>query len=105
MQDGAGDGSDGVGRRGGGNEWGLGLRTAPSGHEILILSDSQAAISAVRSAGRAGMARALVVKIRERKSRLRSDAVRFDCVKAHVDSRGNEYVDQEAKEGAAPSRL
>jgi len=57
--------------------------------KILILSDSQAAMSAVRKAGRTGKARAtelkrVVEEIRIRQARLGPDAVRLGWVKAHV---------------------
>jgi len=58
-----------------------GLHPAPEDHKILILSDSQAAISAVRNAGCIGRARTLdlkeaVDKARAREARLGPNAVR-----------------------------
>jgi len=58
------------------------LEDAPSESNVLILSDSQAAITAVKKAGRTGKARTRDLKfvmeeIRERQSRLGPNAVSF----------------------------
>jgi len=65
------------------------LKLAPADRKFLVLSDSQAAIAAVRKAGRTGRARAAELKevvelIRERQARLGPNAVRFAWVKAHI---------------------
>jgi len=83
-------------------------REVPDDREVLILSNSQAAIAAVRKARRAGKARTaelkdVVEEVRERQTRLGPDAVRFSWVKAHVGTRGNEVADRMAKEGTALS--
>jgi len=72
---------------------------------ILVLSDSQAAIAAMRKAGRTGRARTgelkeVVEEVRKRQKNLGPDAIRFAWVKAHVGTRGNEKADQMAKSGA-----
>jgi len=84
-----------------------GLVTAP---ENRSLSDSQAAIAAVRNAGRTGKARAwelveVVEAIRERQARLGPRAVRFAWVKARAGTRVNELADELelAKEGVESS--
>jgi len=58
------------------------LEDAPSESNVLILSDPQAAIAAVKKAGRTGKARTRDLKvvmegIRERQSRLGPNAVSF----------------------------
>jgi len=82
-----------------------GIQMVPEDHKILLLSDSQAAIAAVRKAGRTGRARTgelkeVVEEIRKRQQNLGPDAVRFAWVKAHVGTRGNEKADRMAKAGA-----
>jgi len=79
------------------------LEDAPSESNILILSDSQAAIAAVKKAGRTGRARTRDLKvvmeeIKERQSRLGPNAVSFGWVKAHNELHGNEEADRLAKE-------
>jgi len=79
------------------------LEDAPSETNVLILSDSQAAIAAVKKAGRTGKARTRDLKIvmeeiRERQSRLGPNAVSFGWVKAHNELHGNEEADRLAKE-------
>jgi len=79
------------------------LEDAPSDSNVLILSDSQAAIAAVKKAGRTGRARTRDLKlvmegIRERQSRLGPNAVSFGWVKAHNELHGNEEADRLAKE-------
>ena len=74
------------------------LEDAPSETNILILSASQAAIAAVKKAGRTGKARTWDLKsvmegIRERQSRLGPNAVSFGWVKAHNGLHGNEEAD------------
>jgi len=59
-----------------------GLALAPRDWKILVLSNSQAAIVAVRKAGRTGRARTrplveVVEAIRERQARLGPKAVKF----------------------------
>jgi len=59
----------------------------------------------IRKAGRTGRARGadlrrVAEEIRGRQARLGPDAVRLAWVKAHVGTRGNESVDQLAKEWA-----
>ena len=82
-----------------------GIQMVPEDQKILLLSDSQAAIAAVRKAGRTGRARTgelkeVVEEVRKRQKNLGPDAVRFAWVKAHVGTRGNEKADQMAKSGA-----
>ena len=76
---------------------------APSESNVLILSDSQAAIAAVKKAGRTGRARTRDLKvvmegIRERQSRLGPNVVLFGWVKAHNELHDNEEADRLAKE-------
>jgi len=78
------------------------LEDAPSESNVLILSDSQAAIAAVRKAGRTGKARTadlrrVMMDIKERQTRLGPNAVSFGWVKAHNEGCGNEKADQLAK--------
>jgi len=78
------------------------LEDAPSESNVLILSDSQAAIAAVKKAGRTGRARTadlrrVMMDIKERQTRLGPNAVSFGWVKAHNDVGGNEKADQLAK--------
>jgi len=77
----------------------------PEDRKILILSDSQAAIAAVRKAGRTGRARAgelkeVVEEVTRRQQNLGPNAVRFAWVEAHVGIHDHEMVDQMAKAGA-----
>ena len=79
------------------------LEDAPSESKVLILSDSEAAIAAVRKAGSTGKARTRDLKfvmegIRERQSRLGPNAMSFGWVKAHKDLHSNEEADRLAKE-------
>ena len=79
------------------------LEDAPSESNVLILSDSQAAIAAVRKAGNTGRARTCDLRvvmegIRERQFRLGPNAVSFGWVKAHNELHGNEEADRLAKE-------
>jgi len=58
------------------------LEDAPSETNVLILSDSQAAIAAVKKAGRTGKARTadlrrVMMDIKERQTRLGPNAVSF----------------------------
>jgi len=78
------------------------LEDAPSNANVLILSDSQAAIAAVKKAGRTGKARTndlkLVLRdIKERQARLGPNAVSFRWVKAHNELFGNKEADRLAK--------
>ncbi|KAF8418709.1 hypothetical protein EV426DRAFT_311223 [Tirmania nivea] len=73
--------------------------------KLLILTDSKAAVAALRKAGRRGKARTrdlrkAVASIKERHERLGAGAVRIGWVKAHVGIPGNERADVLAKEGA-----
>ena len=82
-----------------------GIQMVPEDHKILLLSDSQVAIAAIRKAGRTGRARTrklkeVVKEIWKRQKNLGPDAVRFAWVKAHVGIQGNEKADQMAKAGA-----
>ena len=82
------------------------LEDAPCDSNVLILSDSQAAIMAVRKAGRTGKVRTRDLKfvmegIRERQSRLGPNAVSFGWVKAHNELHGNEEADRLAKEATS----
>ena len=79
------------------------LEDAPSETNVLILSDSQAAIAAVKKAGHSGKARTRDLKvvmseIKERQTRLGPNAVSFGWVKAHNEVHGNEEADRLAKE-------
>jgi len=81
-----------------------GIQMVLKDRKILLLSDSQAAIAAVRKAGRTGRAwtrelKEVVEEIRKRQKNLGYDGVRFAWVKAHVGTRGNEKADQMAKVG------
>jgi len=74
MERGDGEVGDGVGRGGSGDEGRL--QMVPEDRKGLILSDSQAAIAAVRKAGRTGRSRAgelkeVVEEVRKRSSDLR----------------------------------
>jgi len=78
------------------------LEDAPSNSNVLILSDSQAAIAAVKKAGRTGKARTnnlklVLMDIKERQARLGPNAVSFGWVKAHNKLFGNEEADPLAK--------
>ena len=75
---------------------------APSESDVLILSNSQAAIAAVKEAGHTGKARTCDLKIvmegiRERQSRLDPNAISLEWVKAHNELLGNEEADRLAK--------
>jgi len=79
------------------------LEDALSEANVLILSDAQAAIAAVKKAGYTGRARTRDLKIvmegiRERQVRLGPNAVSFGWVKAHNELYGNEEADRLAKE-------
>ena len=79
------------------------LEDAPSETNVLILLDSQAAIAAVKKAGRTGKARtrdlkAVISDIKERELRPGINAVSFGWVKAHNEVHGNEEADRLAKE-------
>ena len=79
------------------------LEDAPSETNILILSDSQAAIAAVKKACRTGKASTRDLKIvmegiREKQFRLGHNTVSFGWVKAHNEIHGNEEADWLAKE-------
>jgi len=81
------------------------MQMAPEDWKILALSDSQAAIAAVRKAGKTGRARTgelkeFVEEVRRRQENPGPDAVRFAWVKAHVGTQGNEKADQMARSGA-----
>jgi len=79
------------------------LEDAPSESNVLILSDSQVAIAAVKKAGPTGKARTRDLKyvmegIRERQSRLGFNAVSFGWVKANNVLYGNKDADRLGKE-------
>jgi len=83
-----------------------GIQIVLEDHKILLLSDSQAAIAAIRKAGRTGRAQTgelkkVVKEVRKRQKELGLDAVKFAWVKAHVGTCGNEKADQMAKVGGA----
>jgi len=61
-----------------------GLQLAPEDRKVLILSNSQAAITTVRKAGRTGRARTEKLKevVEEVRKRQKPNAVRFAWVKA-----------------------
>jgi len=78
------------------------LEDAPSETNVLNLSDSQAAIAAVKKAGRTGKARTAdlrraMMDIKERQTRPGPNAVSFGWVKAHSEVHGNEMAYQLAK--------
>jgi len=77
------------------------MQMAPEDRKILVLSDSQVAIAAIRKAGKTSRARAgelkeVVEEVRRRQKNLGPDAVIIAWVKAQ----GNEKADQMAKSGA-----
>jgi len=79
------------------------LEDAPNEANVLILSDSQAAIAAVKNAGHTGKARtpdlkAVLTDIKERQARMGPKAVTFGWVKAHNELYSNEEADRLAKE-------
>ena len=79
------------------------LEDARNNSNVLILSDSQAAIAAVKKAGRIGKARTndlklVLMDIKERQTRLGPNAVSFGWVKAHNELFGNKEADRLAKE-------
>jgi len=72
--------------------------------KILILSDSQAAIAAVKKAGQTGKARTrdlrkIVRKIERRQDNLGPVGVRFGWVISHIGIIGNEEADEQPKLG------
>jgi len=78
------------------------IQMVPEDRKVLVLSDSQAAIAAVRKAGKTGRARTgelkeVVEEIRKRQKELGPDAVRLAWVKAHVGTRGNEKADRDMR--------
>lgn len=87
------------------------LETASRERKVLILSDSQAAIAAVKRLveegwqSETGLARTrdlvkVMRQVKERTDRLGPGAVRFAWVKAHNGLAGNERADELAKRGA-----
>ena len=73
------------------------LEDAQSETNILILSDSPAAIAAVKKAGVTGRARTadlrrVLMDIKERQTRLGSNAVSLGWVEAHNEVQGNEQL-------------
>ena len=82
-----------------------GIEAVDRNRKVLVLSDSQTAIAAVKKAGRTGKARTrdlrkVVQEIRRRQDFLGPGAVRIGWVKAHVNIFGNEKADKQAKMGA-----
>jgi len=78
------------------------LEDAPSGSNVLSLSDSQTAIAAVKKAERTGKARTadlrrVMMDVKERQSRLGPNAVSLGWMNAHNGVHGNEMADQLAK--------
>jgi len=78
------------------------LEDAPSNANVLILSDSQAGIAAVKKAGCTRKARTndlkvVLMDIKERQARLGPNAVSFGWVRAHNELFGNEETDRLAK--------
>lgn len=76
--------------------------------KVLILSDSQAAIAAVKKAGQRGVARTrdlvkVMEQVRSRMDKLGPGAVCFVWIKAHIGLPGNERADKLAKEGLETS--
>jgi len=72
--------------------------------KILILSDSQVAIVAVKKAGETAKARTkdlqkIIQQIGRRQDNLGPDAVRFGWVKSHIGIAGKEKADEQAKVG------
>ena len=75
------------------------------GERILLLTDSRAAISAVKKAGRTGKARTrelarLMKTVEKREEEGGKGAVALGWVKAHIGIHGNERADKMVKKGA-----
>ena len=75
------------------------------GERILLLTDSRAAISAVKKAGRTGKARTrelarLMKTVEKREEEGGKEAVALGWVKAHIGIHGNKMADNMAKKGA-----
>ena len=72
---------------------------------IIILTDSQAAIAAIKKARKTGKARTgelrkVMRKIEEGRKALGPNAVNLEWVKAHIVDKDNEEADKKAKLGA-----
>jgi len=78
------------------------LEDAPSETNVLIQSDSQAAIASLKKAGRTGRARTadlrrVMMDNKERQTRLGPNALSLGWGKAHNQVQGNEKAEQLAK--------
>ena len=70
--------------------------------KVIVLTDSQAAIAAIKKAGRTGKARMgelrkVMRKIEEKRSALGPNVVSLGWVKSHIRIKGNEEADKKAK--------
>lgn len=81
------------------------VESSPGHWKVLVLTDSQAPISATVKAGRRGSHRTadlgkLLRQIKLKQEELGADAVKVGWVKAHIGIPGNERADALAKEGS-----
>ena len=73
--------------------------------KVIVLSDSQATIAAIKKAGKTGKARTgelrkLMRKIEEGRKAIGHNSVSLGWVKSHIGIKGNEEADKKAKLGA-----
>ena len=83
-----------------------GIEQSDANKKVLILTDSQAAVKAIKKAGRTGKARTRDLQrifelINERQSIMGPQAVALGWVKAHIGITGNEKADEEAKRASS----
>ena len=72
---------------------------------MIILTDSQAAIAAIKKAGKTGKARTeelrkVMRKIQEGRKAIRPNVVNLEWVKSHIGIKGNKEADKRTKLGA-----